>query len=128
MEGFQPPPIASAILVAILLVVGNLLVILMLTLCANGTIMRGGLAGIRTGATRSSDEAWLGGHIAARPIAQIGNGVGAVLGAATLLVSHTVGPYLSVLGATVVVTLGAVVVASVVAHRAARRIGPRGPR
>lgn len=121
MEGFQPPPIGSAILVAVLLVVGNLLVILMMHLCASGSIARGGLAGIRTGATRASDAAWEAGHRAARPIAQVGNGLGAVLGAASLLVANTVLPYLSVLGASVAVSLGSVVMAVIVAHRAANR-------
>lgn len=121
MEGFQSPPIGSAILVAVLLVLGNLIVILMITMCANGTITRGGLAGIRTGATRMSDAAWSVGHIAARPVAQVGNGLGAVIGAASLFASNTVVPYLVMLGIAVVVTLGSVLVASIVAHRAATR-------
>lgn len=122
MEGFQPPPFASALLVAIILIVGNLIVILMMHLCASGTIPRGGLAGIRTGATRSSDAAWEAGHLAARPISQVGNGVAAVLAATSLVLSSTVVPYLLALGAAVAVSLASVVIAAVVAHRAANRV------
>lgn len=119
MEGFQPPPFASALIVAILLIVGNGIVILMTTMCARGAITRGGLAGIRTGATRYSDAAWTAGHVAALPIARIGNGLGMVAAASTMLLSTTVVPYLWALGITVVVTLGSVVASAVVAHRAA---------
>lgn len=122
MEGFQPPPFVSALLVAVILTVGNLLVILMVHLCANGTIPRGGLAGIRTAATRSSDAAWETGHRAARPVMDVGNGLAAVLGAGTLFVANTVVPYLIMLGAAAILSLVSVVVSWVVAHRAADRI------
>lgn len=121
MDQFQPPPFLSALLVAVILILGNLLVVLMTHLCANGTIPRGGLAGIRTAATRSSDAAWEAGHVAARPVAQIGNGLAAVLAASTLTLATTVVPYLAVLGAAVVCSLGSVVTAIFVAHRAANR-------
>ncbi|KAB1662547.1 hypothetical protein F8O01_00960 [Pseudoclavibacter chungangensis] len=121
MDGFQSPPIGSAILVAILLIVGNAIVILTVRLCASGRILPGGLAGIRTAATRSSDAAWIAGHRAARPVADIGQGLGAVAGAVTLVVSGTVVPYLVTLGITIVLTLGSVVTGAIVADRAARR-------
>ncbi|MGO2112202.1 MAG: SdpI family protein [Pseudoclavibacter sp.] len=121
MEGFQPPPIGSAILVAIILLAGNLLVILMISLCANGTIQRGGLAGIRTGATRASDAAWRAGHLAARPVAQVGHGIASVLAAASLFASATVLPYLLVLACAIAASVVAIVVSAIVAHRAADR-------
>ena len=121
MEGFQPPPLGSAILVAILLVVGNAIVILMVHLCANGTIRPGGLAGIRTAATRSSDAAWMAGHRAARPGTDAVNGLAAVVAAATLFVASTVVPYLVALGFAIVLTLLGVVVNGIVADRAARK-------
>ena len=123
LEGFQPPPLASAIFIAAILVVGNALVILMISLCANGTISRGGLAGIRTGNTRASEAAWEAGHRAATPVTRVGNGIGALLGAATLFAASTVEPYLLLLLAAVAVTLSTVVVATIVAHRAAGRSG-----
>lgn len=126
MDALHPPPFASALLVAVILLVGNLVVILMMHLCANGTIPRGGLAGIRTGATTSSDAAWEAGHRAARPVAQVGNGIAAVLAAATLALSGTVAPYLVVLGAAVVVSLASVAIGAVVAHwAAAKALGTR---
>ncbi|GGA65626.1 hypothetical protein GCM10011490_15350 [Pseudoclavibacter endophyticus] len=121
MEGYQSPPIGMAILIAILLLAGNLLVILTISLCANGTITRGGLAGIRTAATRVSEAAWTAGHAAALPVARVGHGVGAVCAVGSLLVSNTVLPYLLVLGTAVAVMIVSVVVEAVVAHRAAER-------
>lgn len=122
MEGFQPPPFGLAILVAVLLLAGNVIVILMTQLCENGTITRGGLAGIRTAATRASDEAWQAGHRAALPVARIGNGFAAVLAAGTLLASGTVVPYLVILGIAVAVSLISVAVGALVANRAAGRL------
>lgn len=122
MEGFQPPPLASAVLVAIILVVGNAIVMAMIRLCANGTILPGGLAGIRTAATRSSDAAWIAGHRAARPLTDLGNGLGIVLAVATVFAASTVIPYLVLLGLTIVATLGTVVASAFVADRAARRV------
>lgn len=122
MDGFQSPPFASAAFVAVVLALGNLVAILTTQLCASGTIQRGGLAGIRTNATRASDAAWQAGHRAALPIARVGNGAGVVTALLTLLAAKTVLPYLLLLGVAVLLALGSVLTAAVVAHRAASRL------
>lgn len=121
MEGLQPPPFASALLVAVLLSVGNLVMLLTVRLAVNGSLPPGLLAGYRTAATRSSDAAWIAAHRAALPVNRLGAVAGALLAAGTLPLAGTPVPYLLALALTVLVTLGHAVIGLVLAQRAAKR-------
>lgn len=108
----------------ILLLVG----VALLAVCwrgSQGRLDRAGGVGIRTGATRSSDEAWLEAHRAAASPLGLGGGVAICASFGVLAAGlDLVGVVLVVIG--VVGSLAAVVVAFVAGHRAARAVQERG--
>lgn len=92
---------------------------------AEGSLDRNGLVGIRTRATRSSDEAWRAGHAAALPSMRVAGRVS--LGSAVVLPGVAlagVGPGVvgAVAGAAAAVLIGVLLLASRRADRAARAV------
>lgn len=122
METLSPPGIAVAVVLGLLLVVGNALAITATRLAATGRMDRASMGGIRTPTTRFSDAAWLGAHQAALPWVLVCNGAGAALGAAGMFLGTTVTPFLYVMSAAVLFTLVGAVSQLIVGERAASRI------
>lgn len=120
MNALQAPPLMAAVAVALILVIGNGLVLLSVRMAARGSLGRWSFAGIRTPATRMSDEAWLAGHRAALPIAYAGHGTAILFAVASLFASSAPMPYLVCLGVAVLGAITGVIGGFVVAHRAAR--------
>lgn len=116
------PGLASAILVAALFTVALAGLAFMSRLLGNGTIGPNPLAGIRLRPLLASEEAWRAGHQAAvRPLT-----IAAVLGFVALvgsvLASRHGQLYLILLGIALLVVIIGVIVAAVLAVRAAKRI------
>ncbi|NYF12556.1 hypothetical protein HDC34_000850 [Pseudoclavibacter sp. JAI123] len=122
MIELQPPSFPAAIAVAVILIVGNLVSMLTVRWGADGRLDRWGYAGLRTAATRSSDEAWRAGHEAALRPANTGAGAGIVFAVVSVLSAGTVAPYLASLALAVVATLAGVISSLVIAHRAAKGV------
>ncbi|PPF86677.1 hypothetical protein C5E07_01280 [Pseudoclavibacter sp. RFBJ3] len=89
---------------------------------ADGRLDRWGYAGLRTAATRASDEAWRAGHEAALRPANTGAGAGIVFAIVSVLSANSVAPYLVALSLAVLSTLTGVILSLVIAHRAAKAV------
>lgn len=121
LNAFQAPPLISAILLTLILAVGNALALFQVHLGATGRLPFTGIAGIKTPATRESQAAWEAGHRAAWPWALAGNG-GAILAAvAMLFAKDSAAPWLLALGAAILLAGIGVVGGLIAAHRAAKR-------
>lgn len=121
MEGLQAPPVLSAVLTALVLVVGNSLVALQIWLATRGTLPVGGFAGLRTPATTRSQDAWEAGHRAALPWSLVVNGIAVLAAALTLVVREAPVQYLAVIGVAILASVVGTVGAGIRAHRAAKR-------
>lgn len=125
MESLNPPGIAVAVVLGLLLVVGNLLAITATRMAATGRLDRAGMAGIRTSSTRLSEATWLGAHRAALPWVLVCNGAGALAGIVTMLLGTTVMPFLVATGTSVFFTAAGAISQMIVGERAAARIAER---
>lgn len=107
-----------------LLVVMSLAGLLMTVLIRSG-LERNELVGLRTAATKASDEAWSAGHEAARPVLLALTAIGALLaittGLAYLMTRPVLWPAVLVAAPGAAFTIGVLVYATLVANRAARR-------
>jgi uncharacterized membrane protein len=126
-----------AVPVSLIIVGVGLVVITVANRAAAGNLTRNWYAGIRTKATRASDEAWLAAHQAGRAWTVIGGWLLIVAGAAPLLVGALLSPMLSpdqflalhTAGLLVAVGLGtgAVVKGALDGHRAAKAVAASEP-
>lgn len=110
---------------AMLLVVGSFVVRGVVVAAAEGRLRSNALAGMRTTATRSSEEAWRAGHAAGRRAAEVTAVVSAVPAVAAGVLA-VVGGFTDVVGGLVLagagVLLAGVVASGVRADRAAREV------
>lgn len=118
----NPPGIAIAIVLGLLLLVGNLLAIFATRMAATGRMDRASMGGIRTSSTRLSDATWEAAHRAALPWVYVLNGIGAVGGVATMCLGLTVVPFLISCGISVACTATGAVTQLIVGERAASRV------
>lgn len=113
-------PFWTAALIGGLMIIAGVAVLATVNQCASGQIGRNRGVGIRTSATRASDEAWMAGHRAARPFLQFGAIAMFACGAVVFALSSQP----AALFGLVVVGVGLLVVAAllgtVAANRAAR--------
>ena len=131
-------PAALAITIAISVALGGtgLLLIAIATRAADGRLGRNVLAGIRTRATRASDEAWLAAHRAGERPTRLGGLLAIALGPLAVVVG-LVASALAGSGTdgylrwwTIAVVVGTILVLAAVVHgavlgqRAARATGP----
>jgi len=108
------------LVVAMVLAVGVWLITLT---AARGRLGANGAIGIRTPATQRSEEAWAAGHRAALPLVGWGGLAVVVVGLVVLVGGLVDADAAETAGLVLLVTEGAlVVVAGVVAHRAATRV------
>ncbi len=121
MENLQAPGIAMSIILGLMLVVGNFTALAAIRLAISGRILPGTLGGIRTNATRASNEAWHAAHEAAWPWALVCNGLGMIAGIATMVLGNTVLPFLVAGGTAVICTAIGALGQIVIGHRAAQR-------
>jgi hypothetical protein len=77
-------PLAAAVGTALLLLAAGAAVSVSTRRAADGRLARNSVAGIRTGATMRSDEAWRAGHEAARGVADASGAVFALTGLCAL--------------------------------------------
>lgn len=116
------PGPGPAILVAALLTIALAGLAFVSRMLANGTLGPNPLVGIRLPPLLASEQAWQRGHQAAvRPLT-----IAAVIGflalVGSVVTSHSVLPYLFFVGVALVVMIIGVVVAAVLAVRAAKRV------
>ena len=103
---------------------------LMLVLMRTG-LERNDLIGLRTRATKASDEAWRVGHAAARPVL-VAVAVSGVILLVTTALAYAISrperwPAAAVAGPGAVLTFGMLIYASVLADRAAKRVQATSP-
>lgn len=122
MENMQAPGVAMAIILGLMLVIGNFTSLAAIRLAIAGRIDPSTLGGIRTNATRASDEAWRAAHEAAWPWALVLNGLGLIAGIATMFLGTTVTPFLVAGGTSVICTAIGAVGQIIIGHRAAQRV------
>lgn len=122
MESLNPPGIAVAVVLGLLLLVGNALSILATRMAVTGRLDRSSMGGIRTSSTRFSDESWTAAHRAALPWVTVCNGLGGTLGAVTMWLGLTVTPFLVTVGVAVLATVVGAVAQLIVGERAAARV------
>ena len=128
MESLNPPGIAVAVVLGLLLLVGNALSILATRMAVTGRLDRSSMGGIRTSSTRFSDESWTAAHRAALPWVTVCNGLGGVLGVVTMWLGLTVTPFLVTVGVAVFATVVGAVAQLIVGERAAARAVRTGQR
>ena len=128
MESLNPPGIAVAVVLGLLLLVGNALSILATRMAVTGRLDRSSMGGIRTSSTRFSDESWTAAHRAALPWVTVCNGLGGALGVVTMWLGLTVTPFLVTVGVAVFATVVGAVAQLIVGERAAARVVRAGQR
>lgn len=116
-------PELLGLLTALIVVVGNAIVLYSIRAALSGAITPDTPGGIRTWATRTSSAAWEAGHRAAWPWALALNGAALVAALIAGACAWTVMPFLVALGAALVLSIAGAVVQLVVAHRAAQHAG-----
>lgn len=118
----QPPGVALAVVLGLMLVVGNALAIAGIWLAVTGHIGPDSLGGIRTNATRASEAAWRAAHRAALPVRLVGNGLALGCGVGVMFAGNTVMPFLVLVAVAVVLAALAMLGGVLVGHRAALRV------
>jgi hypothetical protein len=106
----------------IVLVLAGLLVVVVSELTASGRLGMNSLAGLRFGAVMASDEGWTVGHRAARIPLDLAGAALAVAGLVFLLVPMSEGGASAVMLISAGFALVMVVIASVLAQRAATQV------
>lgn len=99
--------ITIVVLMAAVMVAGGLVVISVAKRTADGRTGRNQIAGIRTAATMSSDEAWDAAHTAGRRMTLLGGWAGVIAGAGSLPIAAVSG--LAGLSADLVVAIALIV-------------------
>ena len=116
------PAVASAVIAAVLLSVAAAGVVAICWISANGILGPNPMAGLRTKALLQSERTWQVGHQAAiRPMA-IGAVVAVVAAIGSVFATRDLTTYLIMLGVSVAAIVAGLIVATVVAGRAARRL------
>jgi hypothetical protein len=115
----------ALLVAAALLLIGALVARGVVAAAADGRLTSNAFAGLRTGATRSSPEAWQAGHAAGRRLVDLGALVGALLavvGGAVVLLDGGLDLATGLTLGSAAALLAGVVAGGVRAHRAAREV------
>lgn len=115
----------TGLLLAAVLMVGGVALAVLNHAAATGRVGPNGGIGIRTSATRSSDEAWRAAHQAAKPWIQFAAMGGLASGALVLFLRSEPELFYGVLFVGVALIAGPGLVGAVVGHRAAVAIADR---
>lgn len=117
------PAVVTAIIAAVLLSVAAAGIVAICWIAADGTLGPNPMAGLRTRSLLRSEAAWQAGHRAAvRPMA-VAAVVAIVAAIGSVFATGDLAAYLVTLGIAVVAIVTGLIAATVVAGRAARRVG-----
>lgn len=115
-------PVSTTVIVSVVLLVSGAALLETARRARAGRLPRNRWAGIRVSATMAGDAAWEAGHRAAAPALAVA-GVVSLAGGVVVLLRLAARPTALTLGGVIVGLLAAVLTATVVAIRAARRAG-----
>jgi len=114
--------VASAIFAAVVLSMAAAGMLAVCWIAARGTLGRNSMAGLRTRAMLASEQAWETGHRAALPVMVVVAALTVIAAITSILVIGNIHAYLAAIVAAVLILLVGVVVATIIAGRAARNV------